>query len=90
MLSSVGITVGYRLDSQDLIPGRGKRFFSSSQHLDWFWGPASPSIQSVTGILSLGIRQLGLEADHFPPSNAEVKNGGAIPPLHHASLWRGA
>jgi hypothetical protein len=24
---------------------------------------------------------LGYEADHWPPSSAEVKNGGAIPPL---------
>jgi hypothetical protein len=33
-----------------------------------------------TGALSPGIKWLGREADHSPPS-AEVKNGGAIPPL---------
>jgi hypothetical protein len=32
----------------------------------------------------------GREADHSPPSNAEVKNGGAIPPLPNVSSWRGA
>jgi hypothetical protein len=30
-------------------------------------------------------RWLGHEADYSPPSSAEVKNGGAIPPLPHAS-----
>jgi hypothetical protein len=29
------------------------------------------------------------ETDHSPPSNAEVKNGGAIPPLPHTSVWCG-
>jgi hypothetical protein len=29
--SSVGIVTGYRLDSQGLIPDRGKKFFSSPQ-----------------------------------------------------------
>jgi hypothetical protein len=28
-----------------------------------------------------GVEQPGHEADHSPPSSAEVKNGGAIPPL---------
>jgi hypothetical protein len=28
----------------------------------------------------------GREAGHPPPSSAEVKNGGAIPPLPHMSL----
>jgi hypothetical protein len=28
------------------------------------------------------------EADHSPPSSAEVKNDGAIPPLPHMSPWR--
>jgi hypothetical protein len=30
------------------------------------------------------------EADHSPPSSAEVKNGGAIPPLPHMYSWHGA
>jgi hypothetical protein len=28
-------------------------------------------------------KQLGHEPDHSPPSSAEVKNGGAIPPFTH-------
>jgi hypothetical protein len=30
-----------------------------------------------------GIKQQGHEADHSPPSSAEVENGEAIPPLPH-------
>jgi hypothetical protein len=34
-----------------------------------------------TGAFSLGVNWLDFEADHSPPSSAEVKNNGAIPPL---------
>jgi hypothetical protein len=30
------------------------------------------------------------EANRSPPSSAEVKNCGAVPPLHHTQSWRGA
>jgi hypothetical protein len=33
----------------------------------------------------LGLKQLGHEADHWPPSSSEVKNCGTIPPLPHMS-----
>jgi hypothetical protein len=36
------------------------------------------------------LKRLGREADHSPPSNAEAKDGGAIPPLSRTSPWRGA
>jgi hypothetical protein len=39
--SSVSIATAYWLDGQDLIPGRGKRFFSAPQHPDHLWGPLS-------------------------------------------------
>jgi hypothetical protein len=32
----------------------------------------------------------GCEADYSLPSSAEVKNGGAIPPLPYKSSWHGA
>jgi hypothetical protein len=32
-----------------------------------------------------GVKQPGREADHSSPSNAKVKNGGAVPLLHHTS-----
>jgi hypothetical protein len=37
-------------------------------------GPTQPPIQRVPGVLSLGEKRPGREADHSPPSNAEVKN----------------
>jgi hypothetical protein len=37
-----------------------------------------------------GVKRPGREADHSPPSNAEVKNGGAIPPLSHMPSWHSA
>jgi hypothetical protein len=37
-----------------------------------------------------GVKRQGPEADHSPPSSAEVKNGGAIPPLPHMFSWHSA
>jgi hypothetical protein len=36
-----------------------------------------------TGGLFPGVEWPECKADHSPPSSAEVKNGGAIPPLPH-------
>jgi hypothetical protein len=36
-------------------------------------GPTQPPIQWVPGALSLGIKRPRREADHLPPSSAEVK-----------------
>jgi hypothetical protein len=44
-------------------------------------GPSQPPIHWTPVALSPGVKGPGLEADHSPPSSAEVKNGGAIPPL---------
>jgi hypothetical protein len=41
-------------------------------------GLIQPPIQVIPG--AMWPRR---EADHSPPSSAEVKNGGAIPPLSH-------
>jgi hypothetical protein len=40
--------------------------------------------------ISLGEKRPGHEADHSSPSNAEVKNDGAIPPFNHVSSWLSA
>jgi hypothetical protein len=44
-------------------------------------GPTRPSIQWVPGTggrgISMGVKKPGREADHSPPSSAEVKNVGA-------------
>jgi hypothetical protein len=39
-----------------------------------FFSLPPPSIQWVTLALSPGVKQLGREADHSPPSRGEVKN----------------
>jgi hypothetical protein len=43
-----------------------------------------------TGAVSPGVKRQGHEADHSAPSNAEVRNGGAIPSLPHTSSRRDA
>jgi hypothetical protein len=48
--------------------------------------PIQPPIQWVPGVLSLGVKQQQREADNLPPSSAQFKNGGAIPPLPKS--WR--
>jgi hypothetical protein len=37
-------------------------------------GPTQPPVQWVTGALSLWVKRPGHEADHSPPSRAEIKN----------------
>jgi hypothetical protein len=37
-------------------------------------GPTQPPIQWVPGALFLGLKRPGREADHSPPSSAEIKN----------------
>jgi hypothetical protein len=40
-------------------------------------GPIQPPIPWVPGVLSLGVKRPGREADHSPPSSAEVKNASS-------------
>jgi hypothetical protein len=46
--------------------------FTTSSRTDM--GPTQPPNQWVPAVLSLGIKWPGREADHSPPSSAEVKN----------------
>jgi hypothetical protein len=39
-----------------------------------FLGPTQPPIKWVPGTLTPGVKQLGHEAEHSPPSSAKVKN----------------
>jgi hypothetical protein len=74
---------------QGSIPSRGRRFLTFSMARPAL-GHTQPFVQCVPGSLSLGVKQPGSEADHSPPSSAEDKNGGDIPPLPHMSLWHSA
>jgi hypothetical protein len=53
-------------------------------------GPTQPPVEWGPETLSPEVKQEGHEANHSPPSNAEAKNGGAIPPLPHMPSWCGA
>jgi hypothetical protein len=87
--SSVGIGTGCRLDCRDSIPGRGKSFLSSVGSTTAL-GLAQSPIQCVHGSLSPWVKRPRCEADHSPPSSADVKNGGATSPLPHTSSWHSA
>jgi hypothetical protein len=52
-------------------------------------GPNQSPMQWLPSVLSPRVKRQGHEADHSPPSSAEVDNGGAIHPLPMSS-WRGA
>jgi hypothetical protein len=80
---SVGIATGYGLDDRGSIPGWGKISFSTPQRPD--------RLQSkVNQGLLAGVKRPKCEADHSHSSSAELKNCGAIPPLHHTSSLRDA
>jgi hypothetical protein len=93
--SSVGIALGYGLDdwgSRVRFPvGAGNfslhhRVQNGSAPL-----PAQPPMQWIPGAISLGVKRLGSEADHSPPSNAEVKE--CVELYRHSAntpSWRGA
>jgi len=51
--------------------GLGIILFTTVSRMDL--GPTQPPIQWVPGALSLEIKRSGHEADHSPPSSAEVK-----------------
>jgi hypothetical protein len=87
--SSVGIATGYGLDGRGSNPGKAKIYLFSTASRPAL-GLTQTPIQWVLGAISPGVMWRGHEADHSPPSTAEVKNGGAIPSLLHMSLCHSA
>jgi hypothetical protein len=75
--SSVGIVTELRAGRSGFkgsIPGRDWEFFSSAPCLDLSEAhPASYPVGKL-GALSPGVERPGREADHSPPSSADVKN----------------
>jgi hypothetical protein len=54
----------------------------ASLALERIWFGAHPAFHPMgTRGFFPGAKRQGREANHSPPSNAEVKNGGAVPPL---------
>jgi hypothetical protein len=71
--SSVGIALGYGLgDRSSRVRFRAGIFLFTTGSRTAL-GPTQPPIQLVPGTLSLGVKRPGREADHSPPSSAEVK-----------------
>jgi hypothetical protein len=87
--SSVSVPTGYWLDGQGSIPSKGK-IVSLLHNIQAGSGAQPASYPMGTGGDFLGTKLLGLQADPFLPSSAEIKNGGAIPPLTRMSSWHSA
>jgi hypothetical protein len=74
ILSAAGIATGYGMDDRGVgvqVPIGEKIFSTSSGPV---LGPTEPPIKWIQGDLSPGVKQPGREADHSPPTSAEVKN----------------
>jgi hypothetical protein len=85
LVFGVAQRLGYGLDDQDLIPGRGyDGIFSLHHRVQTSSGAQLALYPIVTGALTLRVKWPRCEADHSPPSNVKVKNVcGAIPPFLH-------
>jgi hypothetical protein len=82
--SSVGIVLGYgltNLGSRVRFPAEAGIFlFTTASRTSM--GPTQPTIQWVSGALSLGLKRPEREADHLSPSSAKVKE--CVEPYLHS------
>jgi hypothetical protein len=68
------IVLGYGLDDREFDSRQGLEIFVFATAFRAALGPTQPPIQCEPGVLSLGIKWPGREADHLSLSSAEVKN----------------
>jgi hypothetical protein len=61
--------LGYGLEDRWFDPWQGLEIFISPPLPDRLLGPTQPPIQWVPRVLSPGVKRLGREADHSPPSS---------------------
>jgi hypothetical protein len=71
--SSVGIALGCGLDDRRFESQQWVGIYVFTTASRSTLGPTQPPIQWVPGALSLRVKRPGREADHSPPSSAEVK-----------------
>jgi hypothetical protein len=77
------------MDIQGSIPSRGRDSFLFITASRSALRPTQPPIHWVSEDLFQGIKCLGYEADHPPPSSGEIKNVLSYtftPPIHHHSV----
>jgi hypothetical protein len=65
--------LGYGLDDRGFESRQGLGIFLFATASSPAMVPTQPPIQWVPGTLSLGVKQLGREANHSAPSSAEIK-----------------
>jgi len=66
--------VHYVLDDQSSLSGKRNEFFPLATASRQALGLTQPPIQLVPGAFSSEVKRPGREADHSPPSTAEIKN----------------
>jgi hypothetical protein len=79
--TSVGIATRLWAEILGFDSRQGQNIFLFSTATRPALEPTQPPIRCVLAAVSPGVTRQGREADHSPPSNAEVKNGGATPPF---------
>jgi hypothetical protein len=82
------LSVGYGLNSQSSIPIRSNEgiFFSLQLCQDWLWGLPTLLSSGTRGFFP-GVKGLGCEADHLPPSRAKIKNSWSYTSTHLIHLY---
>jgi hypothetical protein len=71
--TAINLPLGYGLDDRGFESRQGPGIFLFTTASRPALGLTQPTIQWVRGALFLGVKRSGREADHSPPSSAEVK-----------------
>jgi hypothetical protein len=79
-LKTVCTAMGNELDGRGSIPGKGKSFLFYTKQKSTL-EPTQPLSHWVPRAFPLGVKRQGRKADYSPPSSAEIKSVGFIPPL---------
>jgi hypothetical protein len=90
-VTSVDTRKDNEMDDRGSVPSSNKGIYTYILHSvkpGYGAHPASYPISSERSLIP-GIRRQGREAYHSPPNNAELRNSGAILPLHHTSSGHG-
>ena len=76
---------GYRLDDGCMMTWFQAR---PANHSDQLWGPQGHTVSysMYTGTRSPGVKQLGHNGGHSPPSNTNLRTHGATRPHHHMPI----